>query len=233
MPSRKWPAGLLDLRSTESLEGSSIALAYSGGPDATALAARLKDLGAHVTPVYVAYRNFGGKTAKDLRAAKRSAKRLGLSTELIDGPLIKRITAEEKSRRNRIILEVISAAFADGKAGSIALGTYQDTFDASGQWTADSNDDIDPAVLAPVIAPRGHKLVTWDSFGVSCKADEFRNLSEQAREALFATVSCQMWWKIECGNCYSCIERHDAFMAAFGRDPTRYRPGTNARSKSR
>jgi len=201
--------------------GIRIAVAYSGGPDATALAARLLSEGAHVTPVYIAYRGPGGKTAKDLRFAKHSAQLLGLSTEWIDKPLVHRISGDEKSARNRIILGAISRAFAD-KIDAVAIGTYQETFTACGQWTKDSNDDLDPAFLAAAVVP-GHQLVSWDSFGVRCKTDEFRNLPAPAQAALFATTSCQMWWRVECGNCYSCLERHEAFVAAFGKDPTNYR----------
>jgi 7-cyano-7-deazaguanine synthase in queuosine biosynthesis len=203
--------------------GNRIAVAYSGGPDATALAARLQAEGAHVTPVYVSYRGgTGGKTAKDLKAAKRSAQILGLPTAWIDSPLVKRIESDAKSMRNRIILAEISRAFGD-KIQAVGIGTFQEIFAASGQWTEESNDDINPDILAKALKAGGHKLVTWDTFGVHSKADQFRDLSAQAQDALFATTSCQMWWKVECGNCYSCLERHAAFVAAFGKDPTKYR----------
>ena len=217
------------IRRPRIVPGMRVAVAYSGGPDATALAARLMADGADVTPVYVRYRSPGGKTSKDLRFAKRSARILGLSTEWIDTPLVKRIDRESKSMRNRIMLAEISRV-CGANIDAVGIGTFQETFSASGQWTDDSNDDINPKILAKALNGT-HELVTWDTYGVHCKADEFRNLSKRAQKALFATTSCQLWWKIECGNCYSCIERHEAFVSAFGKDPTNFRPNSKVGRK--
>lgn len=215
------PGALLDLK-VSALHGVTVAVAYSGGPDATALAARLKADGATVLPVYVAYRGPGGKTAKDLRFAKRSAELLQLPSRWIDEPLVRRIDSDSKSQRNRIIVAAISMALGQ-QVQCVGIGTFKQTFEAAGQWTDDSNEDIDPAILSRPLTPQGHRLITWDSYGVSGKAEQFRNLSAQDRAALFATTSCQLWWKVECGNCYSCLERNEAFLAAFGVDPTGYR----------
>lgn len=215
---------VLDLKAAtlvSTVNGITIAVAFSGGPDAAALAARLVSLGSNVIPVYVRYRNKGGKTTKDLQAALRCAQKLGLSIELVESPLVKPISADEKSHRNRIILKTISEALAD-RVQAVAIGTFKELCDPSGQWTGESNDDLDPENLVKELDSK-HDLITWDSFGVTKKADQFRNLSPDARAAIFATVSCQMWWKVECGNCYSCVERFQAFIDAFGEDPTTYR----------
>ena len=45
---------------------------------------------------------------------------------------------------------------------------------------------------------------------------------------LHQTESCLMWWGKHCGNCWSCVDRANAFMAATGADPTRYKRGTTA-----
>ncbi len=208
------------------LDDMSIAVAYSGGPDACALAARLQALGAEVIPVYLVYRNRGGKTSKDLRGAINSAKLLGLTTELLDNPLERAITGDDKSRRNYLILETFARAPIAKQIDAIGLGTYQETSEASGLWTEESNQDLEPRLLMSALKGTSLRLITWDSFGVKRKADEFVGLSNAARQALFATTSCQMWWKVECGNCYSCLERHEAFLSAFGQDPTVYRPNS-------
>ncbi len=223
---------LLDLRRKRTLRHTTVALAYSGGPDAAALAAKLKDMGANVLPVYVSYRaGRGGKTAKDLQAARRSAELLGLPITLIDNPLVRRITSELKPTRNRLILQAISETLgADAQA--VGLGTFQESFEADGQWTAESNEDLDPAVLAAVVSKNGHKLITWDSFGKTSKADTLGCLPADSRAGIFATISCQMWWRVECGNCYSCRERHAAFLSAFNCDPTLYKPNSTVGKES-
>lgn len=217
----------LDLQSDRQLPGVTVAVAYSGGPDATALAARLLQIQAAVVPVYVAYRGSGGgKTSKDIAAAIASAKMLRLPLEHIQSPLVASIKGDDKSSRNRLMLEAMAERFAGTDIGALGLGTYLAVHEASGLWTEESNADLDPAVLVRSSGKKGHDLITWDSFGVKCKEDEFRAMPPHARKALYRTTSCQLWFKVECGNCYSCVERHDAFMKAFRRDPTVYRPNT-------
>lgn len=40
--------------------------------------------------------------------------------------------------------------------------------------------------------------------------------------ALNSSYSCYRGGEVHCGTCPTCIERHEAFMVAFGDDPTRY-----------
>ena len=216
----------LKLSSNSRLVGKKIVVAFSGGPDAAALAARLLKLGASIIPVYLTYRNKGGKTVKDLKGALDSAKLLGLPTQYLENPLERPISGDEKSRRNRIILETFAQADFAQKVDAIGLGTFEERFEASGLWTDESNEDLAPSCLLPSLSGSGLDLITWDSFGIFDKTSEFKGLPAAVRRALYATTSCQMWWKVECGNCYSCRERHEAFLAAFGEDPTIYRPNS-------
>jgi predicted PP-loop superfamily ATPase len=50
---------VMALDSQSRLEGMAVAVAYSGGPDAVALVARLQKAGATVLPVYVDSLRFG------------------------------------------------------------------------------------------------------------------------------------------------------------------------------
>lgn len=208
------------------LKGRKVYLGFSGGPDATALAAKLQNQGATVVPVYVDYRaSAGGKTSKDLRFARQSAQILGLSEPaVVRAPLGER----PKSERNRFFIEVLTGAAQEGGGKLVALGTMLATYEAGGDWDEESNRDLDPKILGAHAAKVGVKVITWDSFGVTTKAGEFAGLKPKQRKAVAATTSCQMWWHVECGNCGSCKERRAAFLAAFGKDETNYRPNSKA-----
>ena len=208
-----------------SLVGSKIVLGFSGGPDAAALAYRLKCRGADVIPIYINYRKMsgGGKTAKDLRAVGIVAKLLGLPVPTeIRVPLGNR----PKSHRNRFFVKVL-ASIAKKQGGSIvALGTIKEVVDKDESVSRATINDLDPKLLSRHGNGYGVQVITWDTLGVHNKADEFREVGAEARSALFQTTSCQMWWRLECGNCHSCVSRHTAFMQAFGCDPTLYRQGS-------
>lgn len=203
------------MKSIPEIYGGPVILGYSGGPDAAALAYRLQSKGTEVIPVYIDYRKTaGGKSAKDQRHARESAKILGLQEPLVVSKLLDR----PKSRRNRFFVEVLSGIAGRHREAFVALGTLREKGD----------EDLDPNILDRVAIFSRTRIVTWDTFGVSRKFEQFRGMimNEVARRAMFATTSCQMWWKIECGNCYSCIARHEAFMQAFGHDKTQYRKGS-------
>lgn len=190
-----------------------VVLGFSGGPDAAALAYKLQRLGAKIIPVYINYRKYsgGGKTGKDLQAAKRSIDLLCLNELLqVRYPLGNRL----KSMRNRFFIEVLSGIAKNYKTKHIALGTLQEA----------GEDDLNPTVLKSYSRKYGVDITTWDSFGVIEKCDEFLEINNP--QFLFETTSCQMWWKKECGNCYSCLSRHTAFIKVFKHDPTAYRLGS-------
>ena len=47
-------------------------------------------------------------------------------------------------------------------------------------------------------------------------------LPAHMKYALHSSYSCYRGGEVHCGTCPTCIERHEAFMMAFGDDPTRY-----------
>ena len=51
--------------------------------------------------------------------------------------------------------------------------------------------------------------------------DEFV-LPAHMKYALHSSYSCYRGGEVHCGTCPTCIERHEAFMVAFGDDPTKY-----------
>ena len=199
---------------------SPVVLGFSGGPDAAALAHKLVSADIQVIPVYVDYRaSQGGKTSKDIAAAKRICPLLNLPEPLIvRAPL----GDEPKGRRNRHFLGVLADIAHREHFNTIALGTMR----VNGERNVDrmTRNDLDPAVLGRRAEREGVSLVTWDSFGVREKSREFDGVTPRARLALFESTSCQLWFRLECGNCHSCIARHEAFMDAFGADWTAYRP---------
>ncbi|MBI2108675.1 MAG: hypothetical protein HYT93_00640 [Parcubacteria group bacterium] len=195
------------------LQGKIVVVAYSGGPDATALTHRLKMSGAVVHPFYINYRKQHNhpKTLNDLRAANASAEILGIQkVETVRAPLGER----SKGERNGFFVEVLSPIARELGSSHIGLGTIWDGTD----------DDLSVESLSLRGCEHNCEVVTWDSFGIHEKADQFLGVDTKTREALFQTTSCQRWWiwKTECGGCYSCKARHGAFLKAFGYDPTVY-----------
>lgn len=209
---------------TTDLANQKVVLGFSGGPDAAALACKLKNLGAYVIPVYINYRKVsgGGKTAKDLRSAIKAARSLGIPDPLqIRRPLGKR----PKNQRNRFFVKVLASLAKQHDARVVAIGTIRrDNGDERNRLGRAITNDLSPEVLRRHGRVVGVTVVTWDSFNVRNKADEFIGMDPETRDALFQTTSCQMWWRLECGNCHSCVSRHAAFVEAFGFDLTSYRP---------
>jgi len=205
------------------LIGNKVVLGYSGGPDAAALAYKLKRLGAEIIPVYINYRKVsgGGKTTKDLRAGEHSAQLLKLPNILkVRAPL----GTKPKSWRNRFFVSVLASVAREQCAHIVALGTFKKSVNERRMIGRATYNDLDPSVLTSHGHKHGVQVITWDTFGVKEKADEFVEMDISAQRAIFKTTSCQLWWKVECGNCASCVARHEAFLKAFGSDPTSYRP---------
>jgi len=192
-----------------------IVLGFSGGPDAAALAHHLKIVGCNVVPVYVDYRLIRNscKTVKDLRHAHFAAHSLGLRELTVVRESLGDIP---KSQRNQHLIRVLASVAREHNSHTVALGTL----------SKGGDEDLDPKILSKVGMCNGVQVVTWDTFNVRTKAEEFMHIGPKARRAIFATTSCQIWWKTECGKCKSCKARHEAFMTAFGHDPTEYNPNS-------
>lgn len=211
------------------LTGRNIVLGFSGGPDAAALAYRLQAIeNANIIPVYISYRqqSVGGKTGKDLRSATPLAKDLGLQDLIvIRAPL----GTKPKSHRNRFFIKVLASVAKTYNTDIIALGTMRELPNSQPRGSSQATiNDLNPDILSNHGNRHGVRVLTWDSLGINNKADEFRGIDPVIRNAFFKSTSCQMWWKFECGNCYSCVARHEAFMDAFGCDQTLYRAGSKA-----
>ena len=212
------------------LTGKKVVLGFSGGLDAVALAYHLKRLGANVVPVYINYRKMsgGGKTAKDLRLVDPVA-------ELLEIPVPLRIRAPlgnlSKSHRNRFFVKILASLAKEQNGNIVALGTIMENPHLNEPAERATINDLDPAVLTRHGNKYDVKVFTWDDFDISRKTDEFSGLDVKAQRAIFQTTSCQMWWRSECGNCHSCISRHNAFLGAFGYDPTPYRPDSRIARK--
>lgn len=194
------------------LRGRNVLCAYSGGLDSAALAYRLQALGAHVVPYYIDYRTIrhSGKTVTDIACAKASAALLGLPE-----PIYLRAYLEPHLRhmRNRHFIRVLVREASKHHTNVIALGTLHTKAD----------DDIDPAILKKDGVLYDMRVVTWDDFGVREKADEIRDIPPEDRAFLVETTSCQRPTTLECGGCYSCKARHQAFLRAYGYDLTEYK----------
>jgi hypothetical protein len=140
------------------------------------------------------------------------------------------VSKKNKKRRNRIFLKIL------GKTGGPDFD-----FVALGVFGPSTNDNVPPGDVCydklvkatPWLEPG--QLVTFESLGITNKADMIRSVGRRGRnpDLLYASESCLMYFNTHCGECLSCHERADAFMEAWGHDGTKYRKGTYADRRKR
>ena len=211
--------------------------------DSTALGLLLRRDGEHLQPVYCCHRPNGGNvTRKELAAAaeladwvwgtqllilywpKKGAPPQWLS-EYGDVEEAKAlpVASADKDHRNRRMLRALDEH--DLAGGTVGVGVFG-TSDEPGR-TAERKRDTDPATLDAEVSG---EVVTPTDLGLTSKADLLRAVGRRgaAPAQLAATESCLMWFAKHCGNCWSCVDRAEAFVGAWGHDPTPYRRGTSA-----
>ncbi len=71
-------------------------------------------------------------------------------------------------------------------------------------------------------------LITPAALGITGKVNLLRSVGrrESDQKLCLSSESCLMYFNKPCGNCASCKSRVQAFMEAWGKDSTPYRPGT-------
>ena len=194
----------------------------SGGVDSivltTALANR-PDI-EEVIPVYISFRQGGGKEAKETEVMQK----------LLIHPKIKpfhilrgkqyHIAKEDYGNRNVQLLKFGEWCAESLDYTAISLGTCSGYNDYADRDNIASNED-DPIYLQSQIKP---KLFTLDDFNVKSKVDVINLGYDLLGDRLFETTSCQLWYKMDCGSCYSDVERYTAFkLSKYGCDKTIYK----------
>ncbi len=217
---------------------------FSGGLDSVGLAILAKRQGYDLTPVFMSHRaNVGNVTKKELTAARELAKRATGNTMVVFKPKAKRLAdwygpavqyttrlpvpAKRKNWRNRIFLDVLKdAGLADG---IVLVGVF-----GGGERAAQAGraSDVSKKGLSAYLKKIGGKgtVLTAEDFGTRDKEAVLRAVGnrKRTRELLTATESCLMYFAKPCGNCWSCVDRAEAFQAAGWEDKTGYRPKSTA-----
>jgi hypothetical protein len=219
---------------------------FSGGLDSVALGILLKRQGLKIVPIYMSHRHGGNVTKKELVTAGQISQELaGRELEIFKKrpagrgsdawysewgnihytPLLP-VPKKSKGRRNRTFLRILKKAGLDDME-FVALGV----FGPSANPNVPKGDVCYDALVksAKWLAPG--QLVTFESLGITNKADMLRAVGKRSKkncELLWSSESCLMYFNLPCGNCISCVERAEAFMEAWGKDKTPYRKGTTA-----
>jgi 7-cyano-7-deazaguanine synthase in queuosine biosynthesis len=220
---------------------------FSGGMDSVAVAMHLAKRKKKYLPVYLSHRsNVGNVTKKEIVAARKLAKKI-LGEELMvfkkgakSGKIPEwygkkvRLTdtmpvpKQRKNTRNRKFLEVLKeAGLADKEIWLGVLGTGSDP--SSRASSAGRAQDVTKQGLQKhlkKIGAKGRIRVVKDLPGVKTKVHLIKKLA--SKKNLFQSQSCLMYFGRHCGDCWSCVERAEAFMQAFGEDKTAYRQSSKA-----
>jgi hypothetical protein len=140
------------------------------------------------------------------------------------------ISKRNKKRRNRTFLKVLKDHGLD-QCDFVALGVFGPSANAN---VPEADVCYDRLVdSTPWLEPG--QLITFESLGITNKTDMLRAVGRRGRnpELLYRSESCLMYFNKPCGECISCHERVDAFMEAWGKDKTGYRPKTYAGRRKR
>ena len=182
----------------------------SGGFDSVGQAMLLLNQGHEVQPLYIRFRLGGGKESKEINRSQECAQKLGLPEPII---IRHRIPSSEYDRRDHTLVELAAGIAREIGYEAVAIATsYYPGTDAVANidW-----EDMNPRSLEQ---RAGMKVFTLEMH----KGELLHQLEPAQKRILFDTTSCQLWFKLECGRCYRCAERHAAFIVALGYDNTVY-----------
>ncbi len=184
----------------------------SGGFDSVAQALYLQSEGHVIYPLHIRFRKGGGKVAKEEQAVRIVSE---MASFIKPHFMIHRIPREEYDTRNRVLVAVASGYAQEIGVSVVAIGSHMfEGIDLRGDFP---REDADPRHLQGA-AHNGIKV--WAS--QTYKAPLLRSIPHNMQHIVFESTSCQMWYTDDCGKCFSCIERHAAFIVVMGYDHTTY-----------
>jgi len=222
---------------------------FSGGLDSVAVGMILaKNKKKRYLPVYMSHRaNVGNVTKKEILAAQKLAKKIfsedlivfkkeaksgktpewyGKEVYVTDGlPVVKK----NKNNRNRRFLEILKEYNLADK--EIWLGVLGIPGAGDRSRAAGRADDVTKEGLQKhlkKIKGKGKIKVVKDLPKVKTKEDLLKQIPKKDKKFLFQSQSCLMYFNSHCGDCWSCMERAEAMLGAFGEDKTDYRPKSKA-----
>jgi len=199
-----------------------VVILCSGGIDSIVLAYALaKD--HTIQPLYVQFRVGGGKAGNEIRTLDKFK-----HTNILDPVILRgkefRIPKETYDTRNVQLLKIAEdwifrTSFLNDGFSAIAIGTYPQrdmTTFANIPDEETKKEHLEKFIDLP--------LITLDDFNCNSKLDIVNLGYDVVGDKLFETTSSQSFYGYECGRCFSCVERHAAFMLSkYKEDKTTYK----------
>lgn len=157
------------------------------------------------------------------------------------------ITKDRKKRRNREFLRALRETGVLQAADHVALGILglegETEFLSDEEAEAvvqrlglDRVQDVTHEDLEYDAQLEPGQLISPASLGIVGKTGLLRAVGQRNKddqELCWSSESCLMYFNTHCGDCASCKSRVQAFMEAWGRDRTAYRPKTFAARRKR
>jgi 7-cyano-7-deazaguanine synthase len=218
----------------------------SGGPDSFSYALLWSKRGHEINPILF---NYGQKANKEIQIARwlcttvgfekpitidmRPLRSIWRGTQLTDDAIdvAKQYeTTVVVPIRNIVFLSIATAYAYAINAQIVTYGAHLDDCKLT-----EDNEPLYPdctpsvAMLFEGVVNLAHfptakkKIEIWSPAREKLtKSDIIKQAYEEVRDLLFRTWSCYKNEKLHCGQCESCINRHNAFMKALGFDKTKY-----------
>jgi len=229
--------------------GADGVLLFSGGMDSVLLGILARRQGLGLVPVFMSHRgNVGNVTKKELGAAHGLAEAVTGRPLVVFKPEAKSrpaawygddvrftdrlpVLKADKPQRNRTFLSVLhDAGLADG---TVVVGVFGPGERAQAAGRADDVSKRGLQAHMRKIGARGTVLTAEDFGGGgrdSGKVDLLRQVRPRSKDAELVTQSesCLMYFAKPCGDCWSCMDRAEALLEAWGYDPTPYRSNSKA-----
>ena len=213
----------------------------SGGLDSACAAAMLRG-----KELYGITFSYGQKGSREVPAARRMAKRLGMAVHKVaDIGFMKSLYGSSNAltgggvgvpgtfdysivvpARNAVFLSIAAAwAFSIG-AGLVAYGAHSGDRpypDCRPSFARRFGAALNAAESDGVRDGLRRRIEVWSPYmdGIT-KEELLRRGARRLGDAVFGTWSCYRGGRLHCGRCESCANRRGAFEAAGIRDRTRY-----------
>ena len=228
---------------------------FSGGLDSVALGIMLASNPRKAyLPVYISHRsNVGNVTKKEILAARKLAKKIfreellvfkkGTKSGKVPDWYGKRVyetdtmpvPKNKKNERNRRFLQVLKEnGLADKEIwlGVLGIPGAGDRSRAAGRAQDVTKEGLQKHLKK--LGAKGKIKVVRDIEGVKTKADLLKGLpfyvgtTTPTQDLIVQSQSCLMYFNKPCGDCWSCVERVESMVQAYGRDKTPYRKDSKA-----
>ena len=185
-------------------------LLQSSGLVSTAMAILLLDGQQDmVQPIFI---NYGGKSHKEWKIFSEKIWPLlhhRFPTTYLY-PIVLTMKKESKEHRNRQMIKTVLDAYPNFDT------IYTGLLDEGNRYPWDSN----PYTLAKELGVVALGAI-WSSKVALLQSFKTRD-EPFFEQVLRLTDSCQLWFKRPCGQCFSCVERFNAFYKVYGDKPSQF-----------